>query len=36
MSEEKIQSGWELMLKITGALIGFIAFCILIKYLFGI
>lgn len=36
MTEEKIEPGWKLMLKIAGALIGFIAFCILIKYLFGI
>jgi nucleoside permease NupC len=36
MAEEEIQPGWKMMLKIAGVLVGFIALCILIKYIFGV
>jgi hypothetical protein len=36
MTEEKIESGWKMMLKITGFMITFIVFSILIKYFFGL
>jgi hypothetical protein len=35
MTEEKIQSGRTMMLKIIGVLVGFMVLCILLKYILG-